>query len=390
MSLVGVVNKSKSLLDKFIDAQTASKSACSSRLMESKRVLDGLLKDVASLNSQVMSREQIVETETENLAISKMSLEAVKTEYYKSMRHCKQQRKEAIEDYKKYAQELNELNQIAMPSERYNHAVFVRSNDTHTKVFQGERLQTRESLLQVSFDKKMCLAFVKFAKRHSDVLGDTPPKEGGKACDEQREELQKAFTKAYAVASQLRQDARERALDKTCYQSAHAKLSAELVPLVSQRDTCVEKINAASQAIAALDPVLNLVKTKAEKLRVHISEKLSPECKDAAQASKLLVQVRELILSLEECPGRNDFVLNIPSKDEIAQISKELEEEANDEENAVDEKVEASEKAVEKDIATEEPASVGNEVVTVTTTEVAGTTTTTTTTAEEEEEEPDS
>lgn len=193
MSLVGVVNKSKSLLDKFIDAQTASKSACSSRLMESKRVLDGLLKDVASLNSQVMSREEIVETETENLAISKMSLEAVKTEYYKSMRHCKQQRKEAIEDYKKYAQELNELNQIAMPSERYNHAVFVRSNDTHTKVFQGERLQTRESLLQFSFDKKMCLAFVKFAKRHSDVLGDTPPKEGGKACDEQREELQKAF-----------------------------------------------------------------------------------------------------------------------------------------------------------------------------------------------------
>merc|ERR1740138_1771314 len=67
MSLVGVVNQSKTLLDRFIDEQAASKSACSSRLLESKRVLDGLLKDVSTLNSQVVSKEEIMETETQNL-----------------------------------------------------------------------------------------------------------------------------------------------------------------------------------------------------------------------------------------------------------------------------------------------------------------------------------
>merc|ERR1719453_1001670 len=40
ISLVSVVNQSKTLLDQFIDAQTSSKAACSSRLLESKRALD--------------------------------------------------------------------------------------------------------------------------------------------------------------------------------------------------------------------------------------------------------------------------------------------------------------------------------------------------------------
>jgi hypothetical protein len=97
--------------------------------VESKRVLDGLLKDVATLNSQVMSREKIVETETENLAISKMSIDAVKIEYKQAVKDCRRERREAIDDYKKYYAELKELNQIAMPSARYDHAVKVHFTD---------------------------------------------------------------------------------------------------------------------------------------------------------------------------------------------------------------------------------------------------------------------
>merc|ERR1719235_364193 len=88
--------------------------------------------------------------------------------------------------------------------------------------------------------------------------------------------------------------------------------ASELVPLVSQRDIAIEKIEVASQAIAAIEPVLHLVKDKAEKLRKHIDETLKPECSHAGDASKLLVKVRELINSLEKCPGRNNFKLKIP------------------------------------------------------------------------------
>lgn len=330
MSLVGVMNESKSLLDKFIDAQTSSKDACSSRLIESKRVLDGLLKDVNSLNSQVLSLEQIVESEMENLKISKMTIEAVKTTYKEAIKSCNTERRNAIVEYKKYAAELNELRQIAMPSARYHHAVKVHTNGTNTTIKQGEILQTRKgaSLLQVTFDKEECLAFLKYAKEH-DVL---PATLNGTDCDKKRGELQEAFTKAYAAASKLKEDAKERALDKTCYESAHANLVSQIVPLVSQRDSIVEKINSASHAIVALEPVMKVVKMKAEKLRTHISKTLTPECKEADQASKLLVQVRELILSLEECPGRNDFILKVPSKEAIAQAAKAMEEEAEKEE----------------------------------------------------------
>merc|ERR1719498_445590 len=75
------MNASKTLLDKFISAQTTSSDHCSSRLMESKRILDGILKDAKTLNSQITSREEVLETETENLKITKLSIDAVTTEY---------------------------------------------------------------------------------------------------------------------------------------------------------------------------------------------------------------------------------------------------------------------------------------------------------------------
>merc|ERR1719420_331314 len=160
----------------------------------------------------------------------------------------------------------------------------------------------------------MCEAFLDFSQPHSHYkLVDDPSKRN---CDQQREELQKAFEKAYKEIRILKEDAKERSVDRICYTTAETKKTAELVPLVSQRDIAIEKIEVASQAIAALEPVLNLVKSKAEKLRTHISETLTPECTEAGEASKLLVRVRELIISLEECPGRNDFKLKIPPIEE--------------------------------------------------------------------------
>merc|ERR1719281_664324 len=112
------MNESKSLLDRFIDAQTKSESHCSSRLMESKRVLDGLLKDLKGLSAQVTSQEEVLETETENLKITKLSIVATETTYEKSIKVCKEERFEAETELKQYSSELEELNQIANPSIR--------------------------------------------------------------------------------------------------------------------------------------------------------------------------------------------------------------------------------------------------------------------------------
>merc|ERR1719388_143255 len=73
LSTETALNASKTLLDKFIAAQSTSSDFCSSRLMESKRILDGILKDANTLNGQISSREEVLEVETENLKITKMS-----------------------------------------------------------------------------------------------------------------------------------------------------------------------------------------------------------------------------------------------------------------------------------------------------------------------------
>lgn len=317
LSLETSMNKSKSILDRFIESQTNSDDACSSRLLESKRVLDALLKDLKTLSSQVVSQEQVLETETENLKITKLSSEAVEKEWEKKIEECEEERAEALAEHTKYSAELEELDQIAKPSVRaeISHSVTVESlvqSDQDPEQPSGSDV----SFLQARLNKQKCLAFVEFMGRHKHHLVADPSVESGQACDEQREELQEAFTKAYKETRELQKVAKERSVDNMCFETADAKKSSEMVPLVSQREMAVTRIEEASQALAALEPVLGLVKAKSEKLKTHISETLTPECQHAGDASKVLMRVRELIISLEKCPGRQDFKLKIPPADE--------------------------------------------------------------------------
>jgi len=308
-SLETAMNSSSSSLDKFIASQTDSSDFCSSRLKEAKRVLDGLLHDVHTLNAQVVSQEQVLETEEENLKISKLSLDAVMDEHEEAIAKCEKEREEAFVELKRYTQELEELKQIANPS--------VRGEIAEGKV-QDVKTSGDFSLAEFKLDKKRCEAFVHFARRHRRQDPESPKKDESLDCDKQREELQKAFEEAYKETKELKEEARERTVDETCFEVADAKKTAESVPLISQRDSAAEKIEVASQALASLEPVLNLAKDQAEKLRKHIADTLTPECKEAGEVGELLTKVRELIISLEECPGRNDFKLKIPANDEEA------------------------------------------------------------------------
>merc|ERR1719393_1035940 len=87
-----------------------------------------------------------------------------------------------------------------------------------------------------------------------------------KACDEQRTELQKAFTKAYEDVSDLLADAKDRSIDKSCYEDAEAKKTAALVPLVAQREQAAARIEQADDAIASLDPVAATIKGRAARM----------------------------------------------------------------------------------------------------------------------------
>jgi len=124
------LNETEDLLDKFISQQKEAGDACSARLLESKRALDGMLAELKSLATQVDGHEEVLETETENLNVTQIAIAAEEAEYEASIAECERLVKEAKADIAQYAAELEELEQIAKPKVRYEHTVKVDSNSS--------------------------------------------------------------------------------------------------------------------------------------------------------------------------------------------------------------------------------------------------------------------
>eukprot|EP00746_Dinoflagellata_sp_MGD_P074109 gnl/MRDRNA2_/MRDRNA2_29979_c0_seq2.p1 gnl/MRDRNA2_/MRDRNA2_29979_c0~~gnl/MRDRNA2_/MRDRNA2_29979_c0_seq2.p1 ORF type:complete len:516 (-),score=122.32 gnl/MRDRNA2_/MRDRNA2_29979_c0_seq2:74-1621(-) len=311
-------------LDEFIEAQQNSKDACSSRMLESKRSLDGLLHDLKSLSLQVEDHETVLEVETQNLKATELSIQAVEDEHSRATQQCEEEREAALKEFMQYKAELKELKQIAKPSVRYEEVVEVKGMPEAPTEEAPALLEER------TWSLESCEAFLAYAKHHKDrkllqepnasASSDENAEESDSPitmnCNQQRKKLQRIFTKAYLAVKDLKKEAKERSEDETCQETANAKKAAELVPLVAQRDQAAGRIEYSSSAIAALQPVLEQVDTRVEALKKHIEGFLMPECEEAGEVSKYLQDVRDLIISLQKCPGRDDFTLKIPSDDE--------------------------------------------------------------------------
>jgi len=314
-------------LDEFMAAQQASGDACSSRLLEAKRSLDGLLHDLKSLGMQVEDHMTVLEVETQNLKATELSIEAVEDQYHEGTIKCDEEREKALADLAQYSAELKELTQIAEPSVRYQHVVTVEGMPEGNAT-SGENATS--ALLDVgTWTKKSCEAFVAYAKEHKkmNLLQDQShteeeaegPRKRKPAspiqlnCDQQRNKLQRIFTKAYNAVKDLKKDAKDRSEDRICQETADAKRASLLVPLVAQREQATSRIEYSGSALAALEPVLALVQNRVDKLQNYIESKLQPECEEASEVSKYLQNVRDLIISLQNCPGKDDFALEIPT-----------------------------------------------------------------------------
>jgi len=185
---------------------------------------------------------------------------------------------------------------------------------SETKQSIGPHKDEEDSLLQQGgWSKDSCLAFLSFQKKHvKHAMHEDPEKE--RDCDAERKELQEAFTDAVIATRDLLKEAQNDVEDTGCVDVANARKASDLVPLVSERERASSLIESSTQSVAALQPVLEMVDARVTKLTDHISAVLTPECEEAKEVSEVLAKVRELILSLEKCPGRNDFKLKIPEE----------------------------------------------------------------------------
>merc|ERR1719409_515552 len=136
---------SKDAFEKFLKEQAGSSQACSARVLESKKQLDGLTFRLNDLATQIDVNEGIRDTERQNMNSVKASKNATETKYQNDLAKCEDQKEEAKNDLDRYTKEQEELDAIGAASEKH---------------FQVSLLGGSGAL-----DPQSCLALVEFLKR---------------------------------------------------------------------------------------------------------------------------------------------------------------------------------------------------------------------------------
>merc|ERR1719213_174536 len=93
-------------------------------------------------------------------------------------------------------------------------------------------------------------------------------------------------------------------------ESAHEVHRAEEEVKQMTKDA-TDSIAKAKETIEGLEPVIEETQESIDTLRKYIKE-MEEECKTDEDLSEHLEKIQDLITDLKECPGKNDFILDIP------------------------------------------------------------------------------
>merc|ERR1719316_1438743 len=132
-------------------------------------------------------------------------------------------------------------------------------------------------------------------------------------CEEARNNLQKEFTTAFNEITSLYDRTSEEinTREEQCKQKAHMKFIEAEEQVKQMTKEATDNIAKAKQTIEGLDPVIEESQESIDTLRQYIKE-MEEECKTDEDVSTHLEKIQDLITQLEECPGKNDFILDIP------------------------------------------------------------------------------
>lgn len=314
----------------FILDQMDSKDTCFSRLMESKRTIDGIGSKVLQISDEIEAEQSIIEGNdaiiTNALAELRRSEEILEAD----QAECQRQYEEAWAAIQGKRDEITELEQIANPGVRsaiaheMNVEDYVKSHITKMEdKFRNVSYDALENQGLIEINKENCQRVVNFLNaRTATKKGDDDEttdqlvariKYSSVDCDAGRELLQTAFSEAYVEIKKLIQEEEAEATAaleqcNTRAQNDHDERASVQQDKIKQ---CTADITAARDTISELQPLLNNGKDETQRMTQHI-ETLKRMCTVDEDVTEHLKAVRRLIMSLESCPGRNDFKLMIP------------------------------------------------------------------------------
>lgn len=135
------------------------------------------------------------------------------------------------------------------------------------------------------------------------------------ACNGAREELQEKFNDAWFALNRLLENGIKLAKQKKdeCEMNADAAHDERQENLDNQIEDSTVNVKGATMAMRQLQGLLDNAKKEVKLLKDHI-ELLKKDCVVEDGVTEQLVAVRNLIQSLEDCPGANSFKLTVPSE----------------------------------------------------------------------------
>merc|ERR1719321_420865 len=173
-----------------------------------------------------------------------------------------------------------------------------------------------EALSAIAITEENCKRVVDFLNARAAGPYDEVEKAGIKYsvidCTAARQRLQDEFTEAYIEISKLISDGEAAANSEKerCDMTARNEEDERSSQLDLQIARCTADITAAKDTIHELEPLLN----NGHEETAYLEKTLAKMCKEDENVTEHLKAVRRLIMSLEKCPGRNDFKLMIPGR----------------------------------------------------------------------------
>merc|ERR1719498_1992593 len=158
-----------------------------------------------------------------------------------------------------------------------------------------------------------CQGVVNYLNRLAEEKENNSTKYTALDCDAMRTVLQEEFTKSWEEISRLKQEGEHLAAENKdlCFDEAKDVHNTKHATITQDIKDATRSIQMAKDVISALKPLLDNAKLEAEALALHI-QSLKNDCNVDTAVSEHLKKVRQLIQSLDKCPGRNDFRLTVP------------------------------------------------------------------------------
>merc|ERR1719197_2358374 len=306
-------------IDDFILDQMSSVDTCTSKMMEAKRSLDGVAAKVVQLSDEIEAEQSIINSQKMVVDNAITQLEESEAQEEADLAACQKTFEEQWAALDGKRNEIVELEQIARPSVRSSiaHDMDVEAyvNKHIDKMEARFRNTSMEAMSEIQITEKYC-------KRVVDFLNQNQPEEKAGIkysvvdCTAARQRLQDEFTEAYIEITKLITDGEAAATSEKerCDLTAKNDEDERSSQLNLQIARCTADITAAKDTIHELEPLLNNGKDETEAMEKYLEKTLRKMCKEDENVTEHLKAVRRLIMSLEKCPGRNDFKLMIPGQ----------------------------------------------------------------------------